>query len=108
MLTGFVETEEELLPILCGYFLKIMQQMLAKQKNLLLEYLLLERKGKIFDGLLRHIEHHSIALLIISLLEINIQPASTKTDKPRVGWDIRDDSESEGNEETNEAELSSD
>jgi hypothetical protein len=43
--------------------------------------LLLERKGKIFDGLLRHIEHHSIALLLISLLEINIQPESVKKEK---------------------------
>lgn len=97
-----MDTNEELLPILCGYFLKIMQQMLAKQKNLMLEYLLLERKGKIFDGLLRHIEHHSIALLLISLLEINIHPESQKKEKV---WNMRDDSESEGNEETNEAEL---
>lgn len=60
LLCGFVETEEELLPILCGYFAKIMQQLLMKQKTALLEYLLLERNGKIFNGLLRHIEHHSI------------------------------------------------
>jgi hypothetical protein len=72
----------------------------------MLEYLLLERKGKIFDGLLRHIEHHSIALLLISLLEINIQPESQKKDKGR--WDIRDDTDSEGNEETNEVELTTD
>jgi hypothetical protein len=32
----------------------------VKQKTALLEYLLLERNGKIFNGLLRHIEHHSI------------------------------------------------
>jgi hypothetical protein len=80
-LVGFIDTDEELQPILCGYFLKIMVQMLQKQKNLTLEYLLLERKGKIFDGLLRHIEHHSIALLLISLLEINIQPESVKKEK---------------------------
>lgn len=29
-LVGFVDTDEELQPILCGYFLKIMVQMLAK------------------------------------------------------------------------------
>jgi hypothetical protein len=37
---------------------------------MVLEYLLLQKKGRIFDGLLRHIEHHSIALLLISLLDI--------------------------------------
>jgi hypothetical protein len=44
--------------------------------------------------------------LLISLLEINIQPESQKKDKGR--WDIRDDTDSEGNEETNEVELTTD
>lgn len=107
-LCSFVEQDEELLPILCGYFLKVMQQLLAKQKTLFLEYLLLERNGKIFDGLLKHIEHHSIALLVIALLEVNIVPENRKKGKQRVTWDIRDESESDGNEETNEAELTPD
>lgn len=106
-LCSFVESDDQLLPILCGYFHKIMQQLLMKQKNLFLEYLLLERRGKIFNGLLKHIEHHSIALLLIALLDVNIVPESSKKAKQRV-WDIRDESESEGNEETNEAELTAD
>jgi len=78
-----------------------------KQKTLFLEYLLLERKGKIFNGLLKHIEHHSIALLLIPLLDINFVPEKDKKGKQRV-WDIRDESESDGNEETNEVELTAD
>lgn len=106
MLCGFLETEDELLPILCGYFAKIMQQLLMKQKTALLEYLLLERHGKIFNGLLRHIEHHSIGSVLISLLEVSIVPESSKKSKQRVTWG--DESESDGNEETNEAELTTD
>jgi hypothetical protein len=107
-LVGFVDTDDELLPILCGYFLKICQQLLAKQKNLFLEYLLLERHGRIFHGLLKHIEHHSIAQLLIALLEVNIVPESAKKAKQRVTWDIRDESEEDENDETNEVELTAD
>lgn len=57
---------------------------------------------------MKHIDHHSIALLAIALLEVNIVPESSKKAKQRVTWDIRDESESDGNEETNEAELTAD
>lgn len=106
-LCSFVDTDDELLPILCGYFHKIMGQLLQKQKTLFLEYLLLERKGALFHGLLKHIEHHSIALLLIALLETNIVPETSKKTKQRVSWDIREESDSDGNEETCEAELTS-
>jgi hypothetical protein len=106
-LCSFVESDDELLPILCGYFHKVMGQLLLKQKTLFLEYLLLERKGHIFHGLLNHIEHHSIALLLITLLEVNIVPENAKK-KQRITWDVRDDSESDGNEETCETELTAD
>jgi len=78
-LCGFLDSDEELLPILCGYFLKVCDSLLKKQKNLFLEYLLLERNGRIFKGLLKHIEHHSVALFLIALLEINIVPETKKT-----------------------------
>lgn len=55
-----------------------MGQLLLKQKTLFLEYLLLEREGRLFRGLLKHIEHHSIALLLIQLLEVNIVPENAK------------------------------
>jgi hypothetical protein len=77
-LCGFVDSDDELLPILCGYFHRVMGQLLLKQKTLFLEYLLLEREGRLFRGLLKHIEHHSIALLLIQLLEVNIVPENAK------------------------------
>lgn len=110
-LCEFVYSDEELLPILCGYFLKICQQLLTKHKYPFLEYLLLERNGKIFDGLLKHIEHHSVALFLISLLETNIVPESTKKMVTKANihsWANDQDSDSEGEDETNEAELTAD
>ena len=61
--------QEELFPILCGYFNKIFQSLLGKQKKNLFEYLLLEREGSIFDKLLLHIDHHSLAQLLIELMQ---------------------------------------
>ena len=46
-----------------------MEQLLDKQKPLILEYLLLHQEGKIFQGLLNHIDHHSLATLLIKLIE---------------------------------------
>ena len=63
-LCQFLYSDEEPLSILCGYFLKIMSQLLDKQKMATLEYLLIHQEGKIFNGLLRHIDQHSIASLL--------------------------------------------
>ena len=52
MITQFLYEDAEPLPILCGYFTKIMDQLLDKQKQMTLEYLLLHGQGKIFNGLL--------------------------------------------------------
>ena len=68
-LSEFLYSDEEPLAILCGYFLKVMEQMLDKQKLPTLEYLLLHQDGKIFNGLLRHIDYHSLATLLIKLIE---------------------------------------
>ena len=103
-LTSFLYSEDDPLPILCGYFNKIMQQLLIKQKNNTLEYLLVEQNGKIFHGLLKHLQHHSLALLLISLLEIQIQPNQDKKDKARVAWEASEGSDID-NEETAEGEL---
>ena len=40
-LSQFLYEDEDPLPILCGYFLKVMEQLLDKQKQMTLEYLLL-------------------------------------------------------------------
>jgi hypothetical protein len=50
-----------LLPILCGYFNKIVTALLSKIKQKMLVYLLVERNGDVFNKLLNHLEHHSLA-----------------------------------------------
>jgi len=49
-----------------------MEQLLDKQKQMTLEYLLLHQEGKIFNALLRHLDHHSLATLLIKLIEQQI------------------------------------
>jgi len=41
-------------PILCGYFNKVVQALVTKSKTKVLNYLLIHRKGDIFDQLLKH------------------------------------------------------
>ena len=101
-LSQFLYEDEDPLPILCGYFLKVMEQLLDKQKQMTLEYLLLHQEGKIFSGLLRHLDHHSLATLLIKLIEQQIQPE--KKDK----WDASDNSDLDIEAEQAENELSSD
>ena len=93
-LTSFLYSDEDPLPILCGYFLKVMDQLLIKQKQNLLTYLLVEQNGKIFDGLLKHLQHHSLAMFLIKLLEVQIQP-----ERKRETWDGSEGSDFEGNQE---------
>ena len=40
-LTGFLYTDEDPLPVLCGYFTKIMKSLLKHQKQNILKYLLI-------------------------------------------------------------------
>ena len=86
-LSAFLYEDDEPYPILCGYFLKVMDQLLDKQKQMTLEYLLLHQDGKVFSGLLHHLGHHSLATLLIKLIEQQIQPE--KKDK----WDASDNSD---------------
>ena len=60
--------DEEMLPVLCGYFNKIMGFLLTKEKQMLCEYLLLHRQGQIFDKIMKHIQHHSIGQFLIELM----------------------------------------
>jgi hypothetical protein len=73
LMDGFLSSSEELLPILCGYFNKIVQSLINKHKAVTLEYLLLRREGKIFDMLLNHMQNHSLAILLIELLQLQIK-----------------------------------
>lgn len=66
-LFGFFD-QEQIEPILCGYFNKIIQNLVAKTKNKMLLYLLIKRNGDIFSILLKNLEHHSLAQLLIEML----------------------------------------
>lgn len=68
LIGGFLEKVVERLPILCGYFNKIVQSLLTKQKQTTLEYLLVKRQGDIFDLLMNFTQYHSLAILVIELL----------------------------------------
>ena len=94
-LTSFLYEDADPLPILCGYFHKIMDQLLLKQKQNILTYLLIEQNGKIFNALLDKLQHHSLAMILIKLLEVQIQPESRK----KESWDGSDNSDFEDKEE---------
>lgn len=53
--------KREVLPILCGYFAKVVLALLNKTREKFLEYILIHKEGIIFNKLLNHLEHHSIA-----------------------------------------------
>lgn len=62
MIDNFFETpQEEMLSVLAGYFCKIISSLMSKEQNKFLEYILLKRDGAIFNGLMQHMTHHSMA-----------------------------------------------
>ena len=64
----FLDQEDsELLPILCGYFNKIVTALLSKIKQKMLVYILVERTGDVFNKILTQLEHHSLAQLMKAL-----------------------------------------
>ena len=67
-----------------------------------MEYLLLHQQGKIFNGLLRHLGHHSLATLLIKLIEQQIKPE--KKDK----WDTADNYDLDLDSDQTEQELTAD
>ena len=80
LVDGFFETcAEDMLPVLCGYFNKIVCSLVTKEKQRVLEYLLLKKDGAIFDAIGGRIEHHSLALLLTELLQIQIKPEPPQT-----------------------------
>lgn len=91
--------EEELLPILCGYFNKIVQSLINKHKAVTLEYLLLRREGKIFDMLLNHMQNHSLAILLIELLQLQIKSQAAENKKNKMAFYQSDSEEKEEGEE---------
>jgi hypothetical protein len=90
-LFGILESEhggEEIEAILCGYFNKIVQALLNKIKIKMLHYMLIKRKGDIFSKLLNVLQHHSLAQLIVELMQVKI-PSQEK---------MSGDKESDGDE----------
>lgn len=77
-LFGILDTEpgQEVQPILCGYFNKIVQALLGKIKQKMLHYLLIHRKGDIFVKLTRFLQYHSLSQLLVELLLIKIVNSS--------------------------------
>ena len=74
-LFGLIDPEEEEVePILYGYFNKIVQAMLGKIKPKLLYYLLVKREGQVFPRLLRLMQHHSLAQLLVELMQVELPP----------------------------------
>jgi hypothetical protein len=74
-LFGILDSEhggEEIEAILCGYFYKIVQALLNKIKIKMLHYMLINRKGDIFTKLLNVLQHHSLAQLIVELMQVKI------------------------------------
>lgn len=101
-LVGFLDMpQSEMLPILSGYFHKIVASLVAKHKQQTLEYLLLKRNGAIFDGMLNHLQQHSLATLLIELLQVQIKPeqADSHKQKSKLAFYNSDGSDAEGNEE---------
>ena len=72
-----VEDSNDIEPILCGYFNKIVQSLINKVKTKLLHYILLKREGDIFIKLLSCLQHHSLAQLLIELMQVKVVPSKS-------------------------------
>lgn len=80
-----------------------MQSLLTKQKQVTLEYLLIKRNGDIFDLLMNFTQYHSLAILVIELLQIQIKPEASETSKKtKMSFYNSDGSDNENQEEEQE------
>lgn len=93
-----------MLPVLCGYFNKIIGFLMTKEKSRMCEYLLLKTEGQIFDGLMRHMSHHSLALLTIELLQITIKAEPAKKAGLKSSMYEWENSDQENNDDDGENE----
>jgi hypothetical protein len=94
-------------PILCGYFNKIVQALLGKIKNKILYYILVKREGDIFTKLTQHLQHHSLAQLLVELMQVEL-PNQWDLDRINGGDKDKDSEEEEdavSKNEENNAEL---
>jgi hypothetical protein len=69
-----------LLPVSCGYFFNIVRQLIMKQRKFMIRYILLHTQGAVFDQLVKYIKYHSMADLLIELMQLTVAfqpPASS-------------------------------
>ena len=65
---------DQLLPVLCGYFLAIFKRLLASRQDRTLEYLLVHRKAAIFDQIMRHqCQQDSLMQVLTELISVEIR-----------------------------------
>ena len=67
-----VQPLPELLPVSCGYFKNILLKILLKQRKQVIKYLLLDTQGRTFDQLLKYISYHSLADLLMELMQLSV------------------------------------
>jgi hypothetical protein len=98
--------QETIEPILCGYFNKVIQSLVTKasSKAKVLSYLLIHRKGDVFDLLLKHMQHHSLAQLMVELMQIKI----TGSQSSAMGSSARGRVSSDFDNKTDDGEESKD
>ena len=70
--SGESQSLPDLLPISCGYFKNILLKILLKQRKQVLKYLLLDTQGRTFDQLLKYIRYHSLADLLMELMQLSV------------------------------------
>jgi hypothetical protein len=70
--SGEPQSLPDLLPISCGYFKNILLKILLKQRKQVLKYLLLDTQGRTFDQLLKYIRYHSLADLLMELMQLSV------------------------------------
>lgn len=63
---------EDIEPILAGYFTKVVTTFMGKIKTKMLQYILLKREGDVYNRLLAVLQHHSLAQLLIELLQVKV------------------------------------
>lgn len=65
-LLSFVDTEEELNPVLCGYFCKVFSVLVSNKPKEVFSYIY--SNTQVLDNLVRHINQKSISEVLIRLL----------------------------------------
>lgn len=75
MIDNFFDTpKQDMLPVLCGYFKKIITNLIKNERDLMLNYLFVKNEGKILDQLADHIDNDSLAGLAYELLQTQVRP----------------------------------